>query len=110
MKTEIHIIDLGKITNLRGIRLEEGYVLKRKDGIEELVIELNYTESGKISMVDTLRRGEEGLIIESRYDIDTNTGELREFFAGMYHEENVPPYTESKKYFELNFILRAAEL
>ena len=102
--TERHVINLEERIDFRKIEFKVGYILRRKDGIEEVITELNYTESGKISRVDTLRRNKK-VIIESGYGIDTNTGELRELFAGRHHEEDTPPYSRSKKYFELNFIL-----
>ncbi len=118
MKTETnerHVIDLEERIDFRKIELEEGYILRRKDGIEEVITELNYTESEKISRVDTLRRNKKVIIeskkviIESGYDIDTNTGELTEFFAGRHYKKDTEKdnfiHKASKKYFELNFIL-----
>lgn len=107
-RTKRHIINPEKITDLSEIGLEKGDIWEINGNIE-VITEVNYTEPGVISRINTLRRNEEG-IIELGYDIDTNTKKLKEFFAGRHHKENVPPYIRSEQYSGLNEILRKAGL
>ena len=92
-------------------KIKPGKKLKRNGGIE-VITELNYTEPGIISRINTLKRNGE-VIIELGYLIDSN-GKLRESFAGRHYKKDTERDTlihkASEHYSELNGILERGGL
>lgn len=67
-------------------------------------------EDGKLARFKTIRREDDGAILELGYSVDGMPKKINQLFCGIhYGNNNHPPFNPSERYFELDKFLREME-
>jgi len=105
---EARVIKVEEGMDFRKIRLREKDRLDNGKSTVEIVTETHY-EAKRLVRFRTVRKNDEGGIVELGYCVDMNTGELGNRFSGVNYWMNIPPpFRRSSRYPELNKSLKKA--